>query len=51
MVEQVCYIENYRQEVLRKEGRQLDGEAAAREWIDRFAASFPSGLAELQGNC
>jgi hypothetical protein len=43
MVEQVCYIENYRQEVLCREGRLLDGEAAAREWIERFAASFPTG--------
>ncbi|MBL8398853.1 MAG: PilZ domain-containing protein [Candidatus Accumulibacter sp.] len=41
MIEQVCHIEHYRQEVLRKEGRLLDGEAAAREWIDHFAASFP----------
>lgn len=42
MVEQVCHIEHYRSEVLRIEGRVLDGEAAALEWITRFAAEFPS---------
>lgn len=39
MVEQVCQIEHYRQE-LRREGRELDSEAAAREWIDRFGGQF-----------
>ena len=42
MVEQICQIEHYRQEVLRSEGRVLDGEAAALEWIARYAAQFPS---------
>ncbi|MBN8455244.1 PilZ domain-containing protein [Accumulibacter sp.] len=41
MVEQVCQIERYRQQVLRDEGRVLDAEAAAREWIERYAAGFP----------
>jgi hypothetical protein len=41
MVEQVCHIEHYRNEVLRTEGRVLDSEEAAREWIDRFAPEFP----------
>ena len=40
MVEQVCQIEHYRQAVLRQEGRALDGEAAAPEWIARYAADF-----------
>jgi hypothetical protein len=42
MVEQICQIEHYRQEVLRSEGRVLDGEEAALEWIARYAAQFPS---------
>lgn len=41
MVEQLCYIERYRREVLSKEGRELDSTAAAVEWIKQFAASFP----------
>lgn len=42
MVEQVCHIEDYRQSVRRSEGRQLSAEAAAEEWIDRYAAQFPA---------
>ncbi len=41
MVEQLCHSEAYRQEVLREEGRELSSEAAAEEWVARFAASFP----------
>jgi hypothetical protein len=41
MVEQVCQIENYRQQVLNTEGRKLSPEEAAREWIDGYAAHFP----------
>ncbi|MGC3962681.1 MAG: PilZ domain-containing protein [Rhodocyclaceae bacterium] len=41
MVEQVCHIEQYRNDVLRREGRVLDSEEAAREWIKRFAPDFP----------
>lgn len=40
MVEQVCQIEHYRREVLRVEGRVLDAESAAVEWIGRYAAEF-----------
>ena len=39
MVEQVCLIEHYRQE-LDREGRVLDSEAAAQEWIARFGSRF-----------
>lgn len=42
MVEQVCYIEQYRQQVWRQEKRQLSGEAAASEWIEKYAHQFPS---------
>ena len=41
MVEQLCYIEDYRQQVMREEGRQLSSEEAANEWIERFAEHFP----------
>ena len=41
MVEQVCHIEHYRQQVWREEKRLLSGEAAAAEWIERFAHEFP----------
>ena len=41
MVEQVCHIEHYKTEVLATEGRVINGEQAAREWIGRYAGSFP----------
>jgi hypothetical protein len=41
MVEQVCHIESYRRALIANEGRTLTPEAAAREWIARFAGSFP----------
>jgi hypothetical protein len=39
MVEQVCQIENYRQE-LAERGHNLTSEEAALEWIKRFAENF-----------
>lgn len=42
MVEQVCHIESYRRRLLAEEGRSLTAEAAACEWIARFARSFPN---------
>ena len=41
MIEQICHIEHYKAEVLATEGRRLDGEQAAREWIHKFAGEFP----------
>ncbi len=41
MVEQLCYIEDYRQQVQQDEGRYLTSEEAAGEWIERFADKFP----------
>lgn len=41
MVEQLCYIEDYRARVARDEGRELTSEQAAREWVERFAERFP----------
>ena len=41
MVEQVCHIEHYRMWVKEVEGRDLDGEHAAEEWIGKFAHDFP----------
>jgi hypothetical protein len=41
MVEQVCLIEKYKQDILRTEGRILSPEDAATEWISKYAARFP----------
>ena len=41
MVEQVCHIEDYRRRVRETEGRLLNGDEAAREWIQRYASTFP----------
>lgn len=40
MVEQLCHIEHYRQQVLNDEGRQLNSEQAAGEWIALYASEF-----------
>lgn len=42
MVEQLCYIEDYRTQVEREQGRTLTKEQAAREWVAKFAGEFPS---------
>lgn len=39
MIEQVCYIEVYRQQ-LAANGRELSSEEAAMEWIEQYAADF-----------
>lgn len=41
MVEQICHIEQYRQQLLKEEGRELTSEEAATEWINRYAEEFP----------
>lgn len=41
MVEQVCHIEQYKRDVLHREGRKLSAAAAAREWIAKYAGRFP----------
>ena len=41
LVEQACHIEYYRQEVFRREGRQLTSEEAALEWIELFSTWIP----------
>jgi len=42
MVEQICHIKRYRNDVAQREGRQLTAEEAALEWISRYASSFPN---------
>ena len=42
MVEQVCYIENYKKAVYETEGRVLTVEEAAIEWIGKYASQFPN---------
>lgn len=41
MVEQVCYIEEYKKNVKKKEGRELSSDQAAAEWIEKYAEQFP----------
>jgi hypothetical protein len=41
MIEQLCYIDHYKQSVELNEGRTLTGEEAAMEWIEKFAGKFP----------
>jgi hypothetical protein len=41
MVQQVCAIERYREEIRKQEGRELTGTEAADEWIRKFAERFP----------
>ncbi|MDQ7017444.1 MAG: PilZ domain-containing protein [Gammaproteobacteria bacterium] len=43
MVEQVCYIEEYRRKQV-AEGRSLSSEQAAQEWVERYAEGFPSAV-------
>ncbi|MBD3620461.1 MAG: PilZ domain-containing protein [Chromatiales bacterium] len=42
MIEQLCHIEQYRQAVLQREGRRLDSQQAALEWIAKYASRFPA---------
>lgn len=42
MLEQLCHIRSYRDQIKTDEGRQLDSEQAAHEWISKFAAQFPT---------
>jgi hypothetical protein len=41
MVEQICHIEHYRNDVLNAQGRTLSAEEAAKEWVEKYAAEFP----------
>ncbi len=41
MIEQLCYIEQYRRDAL-QQGRELSPEEAAREWIAKYASDFPA---------
>lgn len=41
MVEQICYIQQYKRDVLESEGRELTDQEAALEWVKYFAHTFP----------
>jgi hypothetical protein len=41
MVEQVCYIEEYKKRIRKTEGRQISSDQAAAEWIEKYADTFP----------
>ena len=37
MIEQICSVEEYRQQVKERERRQISSDEAAREWMEKFA--------------
>jgi hypothetical protein len=41
MIEQICYIKQYKKDVAEQQGKILTDEEAAREWIYQHAAQFP----------
>lgn len=41
LIEQICHIENYREQCNAEKGMELSSEEAAREWIEKYAATFP----------
>ncbi len=42
MIEQICHIEHYKDEVMQQQNRQLTSEQAAKEWISLYAGDFPA---------
>lgn len=40
MVQQVCQIEHYKNMIFERDGRTINGEEAAAEWIAKYAANF-----------
>lgn len=42
MVEQICYIQKYKTDVLQRDGRALSDHEAAIEWVEQFAHDFPN---------
>jgi len=42
MVEQICHIEDYRQEAFKQTGEKMSSEKAAMEWIGKYAEEFPN---------
>jgi hypothetical protein len=41
IVEQICYIKQYKKDIFEQEGRNLSDEQAAVEWIRKYAKQFP----------
>jgi hypothetical protein len=41
LVEQICYIKKYQNDIRQQEGRELTDEEAAEEWTRIFAKNFP----------
>lgn len=41
MIEQICHIEHYKRTIAQNEGREMSGEEAALEWINKYASQFP----------
>lgn len=41
MIEQICYIKQYQNDIAHSEGRELSDRQAAVEWIQKYAENFP----------
>jgi hypothetical protein len=41
LIEEICYIKKYQQEMFEKEGRELTDDKAAKEWTGKYAKNFP----------
>ena len=41
MIEQICYIEEYRKNLCRVQKREIPWQEASDDWISKFAADFP----------
>ena len=41
MVEQICHIEEYRQQQAQESGRRMTKNEASFEWIEQFGSDFP----------
>ena len=41
LIEEICYIKKYQQEMFEKEGRELSDDRAAKEWTKKYAEKFP----------
>ena len=39
-IEQIHHIEKFREEVRRRDGRELSSEQAAKEWVNKYAGEF-----------
>jgi PilZ domain len=41
MIEQICHINQYRDEVHQRSGKRISRNQASKEWIEKYAETFP----------